>query len=58
MRANTQIVYDNESKFEMHKEMTNRALNELIDLTAERLMEHDSPSLETIKMQVRVQLHR
>lgn len=46
------IVYDNEKKFLMDREMTNEALEDLIELTVQRLCEQDSPSLETVKMQV------
>lgn len=46
-------VFDYEHKFMLGREMTQESLEELIDLTTDRVCDPDSPSLETVKMQVR-----
>ena len=39
-------------EFGLSKELTSKALNRLVSLATERLLEKDAPSLETVKMQV------
>jgi len=46
------IIYDNPKRFILDKSLRNEDLTELVNLAVERLSEKDSPSLETLKMQV------
>ena len=47
-----QIVESNPKEFNLTRELTDRAINSLVRLAISRLLEKDSPSLETLKMQV------
>ena len=46
------VVLENSSQFPLDKELNEGDVQELIRLSTERLVETDSPSLETVKMQV------
>lgn len=46
------VINENTSQFRMDKDMTEDDMQELVRLSVERMSEVDSPSLETIKMQV------
>ena len=46
------VVNENLTQFRMDKDMTEEDRLELVRLATERLLERDSPSLETVKMQV------
>lgn len=46
------VVFDNKDEFRMDKDMTEDDINRLVQLSVEQLLQVDSPSLETIKMQV------
>jgi hypothetical protein len=46
------VVLENASKFPLDKELNESDVQELIKMACERLCEEDSPSLETVKMQV------
>eukprot|EP00939_MAST-03C_sp_MAST-3C-sp1_P001421 g1421.t1 len=46
------VVFDNERTFSMNKKLSDDSLKTLVRLTVERICKEDSPSLETIKMQV------
>jgi hypothetical protein len=46
------IINENTTQFRMDKNMTEADIRELVRLGVDRLSEEDSPSLETIKMQV------
>lgn len=47
------IVLENAELFPLDKELNESDVQELIRLATERLLDRDSPSLETVKMQVR-----
>jgi len=47
-----QIVEAHPKEFGLSKELTSKAVNRLLSLATERLLEKDAPSLETVKMQV------
>ena len=46
------VVLENTAQFRLDKELNENDVQELIKLSTERLVEQDSPSLETVKMQV------
>ena len=46
------VVLENTAQFPLDKELNENDVQELIKLSTERLVEQDSPSLETVKMQV------
>ena len=46
------VIFDNADKFVLSGQLSKPMLTELVHLSADRLCEKDSPSLETIKMQV------
>ena len=48
-----QIVESSTDTFSLDKSLTGEAKDEVIILSIERLLEKDSPQLETMKMQVR-----
>jgi hypothetical protein len=47
------IVLENAELFPLDKELNESDVQELIRLATERLLDRDSPSLETVKMQAR-----
>ena len=46
------VVLENATQFPLDKELNEKDVKDLIKLSTERLLESDSPSLETVKMQV------
>ena len=46
------VVLENVSRFPLDKELNESDVQDLIKMACERLCEEDSPSLETVKMQV------
>ena len=48
------VVLENSSKFPLDKELNESDVQELIKMACDRLCEEDSPSLETVKMQVAI----
>ena len=46
------VIFDNADKFMLAGQLSKAKLTELVSLSADRLAERNSPSLETIKMQV------
>lgn len=48
-----QIVEESTDSFSLDKSLTREAKDEVIIQSIERLLEKDSPQLETMKMQVR-----
>lgn len=46
------MLEGNPAEFELDRELSAQDVDKLVDLSVERLCEKDSPSLETIKMQV------
>jgi len=46
------VVLENTELFPLEKELTESDVQDLIKLSTERLLERDSPALETVKMQV------
>lgn len=46
------MVFENSTQFCLDKDMSEDDIDHLINLTVERLLEKDNPSLETIKTQV------
>lgn len=46
------MVYENSSQFYLDKDINEDDIDSLINLTVDRLLEKDNPSLETIKTQV------
>ena len=46
------VIFDNADKFVLSGQLSKGMLTELVQLSADRLCERESPSLETIKMQV------
>jgi hypothetical protein len=48
----SQIIEGNPAEFSPTRELTNDGVNKLVESSIRRLLERDSPSLETVKMQV------
>jgi hypothetical protein len=46
------VVTENSSQFRMDKDMTDADIRDLVRMCVQRILQKDSPSLETIKMQV------
>ena len=46
------MLEGNPQEFQLDAEMTDADINKLVAFSVQRLLERDSPSLETIKMQV------
>ena len=46
------VIYDNPERFQLDKELQEKDVVDLIGMCVDRLLERDSPSLETITMQV------
>lgn len=46
------VIFDNADKFVLSGQLSKQLLNELVAMSTDRLCEKESPSLETVKMQV------
>ena len=46
------VIYENADMFQMDQEMTETDIEDLVDMCVQKLCVQDSPSLETIKIQV------